>query len=141
MAARTRVTFEPRRVNEQAGMCVRASERFHAALLVTGGEHGRELRLVRTLSGRQTTLARARLGRGPVTLEVAATADAYVFHGGTGRRLHELGRVRTKAFSAETIYERTGRHHFTGVTIGMVATSAGARASAPADFHWFDYAA
>ncbi len=96
---------------------------------------------MRTLAGRQTILGQVEIGSGQVTLEVRATAQEYVFRGGTGRRLHELGRVRTRAFSAETILERTGRHHFTGATIGMVATGAGSRATAPADFHWFDYAA
>jgi hypothetical protein len=54
---------------------------------------------------------------------------------------HHLGRVRTRAFSAETILRRTGRHHFTGAMIGLYATGAGSRAKSPADFHWFDYAA
>jgi xylan 1,4-beta-xylosidase len=140
MAARTRLTFEPRSANEQAGLCVRANEQFHAALLVTVGERGRELRFVRTLAGRRTTVERAKLGGGSVTLEVSATADEYVFRGGAGRRLHDLGRVRTKAFSAETILRRSGRHHFTGAMVGLLATGAGSRATVPADFHWFDYA-
>ena len=80
-----------------------------------------------------------RLARGPVALEVSATAEEYVFHGGAGRRLDELGRVRTRALSAETILRRTGQHHFTGVTIGVFATGAGSPARVPADFHWFDY--
>jgi alpha-N-arabinofuranosidase len=141
MAARTLLTFEPRRANEQAGLSVRANEHFHAALLVTRDGRGRELRLVRTLAGRQVTLGRARLRNGAVALEVEATRSEYVFRGGTGRRLHELGRVRTRSLSAETILERTGRHHFTGATIGLIATGTGARATSPADFHWFDYAA
>ena len=141
VVARTRVEFEPRGDDEQAGLCVRASDEFHVTLHVTAGEQGRELRLVRTLAGRRTTLGRMRLARGPVALEISATAEEYVFHGGAGRRLDELGRVRTRALSAETILRRTGRHHFTGVTIGVFATGAGSPARVPADFHWFDYAA
>jgi xylan 1,4-beta-xylosidase len=141
MVVRTRLTFEPQGANEQAGLCVRANEQFHVALHVTAGERGRELRLVRTLAGRRTTLGRMRLASGPVALEVSATAEEYVFHGGAGRLLDELGRVRTRALSAETILRRTGHHHFTGVTIGVFATGAGSPARAPADFHWFDYAA
>jgi alpha-N-arabinofuranosidase len=141
MTSRTLLTFEPRGPNEQAGLCVRANESFHAALLVRARERGREVTLVRTLAGRQTTLGSARLASGPVTLEVAATADEYVFRAGAGRRVEELGRVRTRAFSAETILQRTGRHHFTGAMIGLYATGTGSRAKSPADFHWFDYAA
>jgi len=140
MTAGTRLTFEPRMENEQAGLCVRANESFHAALLVTRGVRGRELRLVRTLAGRQTTLGRAQLRKGAVSMEVQATRSEYVFRGGTGRRLTELGRIRTRSFSAETIQNRTGRHHFTGAMIGLFATGSGSRATAPADFHSFDYA-
>jgi xylan 1,4-beta-xylosidase len=141
MTSRTLLTFEPRGPNEQAGLCVRANESFHAALLVRACERGREVTLVRTLAGRQTTLGSARLASGPVTLEVGATVDEYVFRAGAERRVEELGRVRTRAFSAETILRRTGRHHFTGAVIGMFATGAGSPATVPADFHWFDYSA
>jgi alpha-N-arabinofuranosidase len=135
VTVRTRVSFAPRHPNERAGLCLRANERFHVALLVCRGE----LRLERTLDARTTVLGAVPIGRGPVTLELRATAERYVFFGGTGGTLHELGRVRTRGLSAETILERTGRHHFTGTLIGLLATGAGRRATVPADFHWFDY--
>jgi xylan 1,4-beta-xylosidase len=142
LTARTRLSFNPQRTNEQAGICVRANEQFHLALLVGRRNDGaRELRLVRTLNGRTTTLGRVKLGRGAVTLNVHATADAYRFYGSAGGKLHELGQVATKAISAETILARTGRHHFTGAVLGLLATGNGHRATAPADFHWFEYAA
>jgi xylan 1,4-beta-xylosidase len=136
VAATTLVEFEPRHPGERAGRCVRASDDFHVALLIG---RGRELALVRTLDGRTRTLGRTRLGRGPVTLSVEATAREFRFRGGTGRRVEELGRVSTRALSAETILARTGRHHFTGTTIGLYATGEGRRSTAPADFHWFEY--
>ena len=67
---------------------------------------------------------------GPVTLEVRATADRYVFACGAA-----LGSVSTRLFSAESIYAATGRHHFTGAMIGLVA------GESPAEFDWFDYEA
>jgi xylan 1,4-beta-xylosidase len=137
--ARTRLSFDPRYPNEQAGLCIRASDRFHVTLLVCAGERGgRELRLARTIDGRTRMLGRLRLGRGDAMLEVRATARDYSFLGGTGRRLEELGRVPTRLLSAETILERTGRHHFTGTMIGLLATGNGRRATVPADFHWFE---
>ncbi len=139
MVARTRLEFDPARENEQAGICVRANEAFHAALVVARGERGRELRVLRTLEGRTSTIGRAPLGRGPVTLEVRATPGHYTFCGGTGGRVDAVGRVRTDALAAETILERTGRHHFTGAVLGLYATGGGRRATAPADFHWFEY--
>jgi hypothetical protein len=70
---------------------------------------------------------------------IEATTGAYVFRGGTGRRLDELGRVPTRALSAETILRSTGRHHFAGAMIGLLATGNGHRSTEPADFQWFDY--
>jgi len=135
VTVRTRVSFEPRHENERAGLCLRANERFHVALLVCRGE----LRLERTLDGRTRLLRTVPIGTAPATLELRATAERYVFFGGTGGTLHELGRVRTRALSAETILERTGRHHFTGTLIGLFATGMGRRATVPADFNWFEY--
>jgi xylan 1,4-beta-xylosidase len=139
VTVRTRLRFEPRAANEQAGLCVRASEEFHVALVVTRGERGRELLLVRTLAGRTTTIGRSPLGPGAVTLELRATAREYGFAGGSGRTLVELGRVPTRSLSAETILARTGRPHFTGAVVGLYATGSGRRADAPADFDWVRY--
>jgi hypothetical protein len=118
---------------------VRATEAFHAALLVGRGRRGRELTLVHVSGGRTRRLGRVGLGDGPAALAVEATASAFRFLGGTGESLQELGSVPTRSFSAETILRRTGRHHFTGATIGLVATGNGSRATVPADFLGFDY--
>jgi alpha-N-arabinofuranosidase len=131
--------FDPRLPSDQAGLCVRANEDFHLALSVGAGEGGRELTLVETAHGRSRTIGRAKLTDGPVTLALEATALEYLFFGGAGDRLDLLGRIPTKTLSAETILAASGRHHFTGATIGLFATGAGSRALAPADFHWFEY--
>ena len=54
-------------------------------------------------------------------------------------RLKNPSRGRPRSFSAETILECTGRHHFTGAMIGLYATGGGARATVPADVEWFEY--
>jgi xylan 1,4-beta-xylosidase len=141
VGVRTLLDFVPEHPNEQAGLCVRVTEAFHAAALVGRGRRGRELTLVHVSGGRTRTLGRAKLDDGPVLLAVEASASAYRFLGGTGESLQELGRIPTRSFSAETILHRTGRHHFTGAMIGLLATGNGSRASVPADFHWFDYVA
>ena len=74
-----------------------------------------------------------------MTLSVEATARHYSFSGGAGGSLRVLGRVPTTALSAERILRSSGRHHFTGAMIGLVATGGGRRSSVPADFHWFEY--
>ena len=137
VAVSTLLEFAPESANEEAGLCVRANEAFHAALLVGLGNRGRELRLVHTEAGRPRTLGRAPLDEGPVTLALEASAAEYRFLGGTGGSLRQLGRVATRAFSAETILGATAKHHFTGAMIGLLATGNGLRSSVPADFHWF----
>ena len=74
-----------------------------------------------------------------MTLSVEATARHYSFSGGAGGSLRVLGRVPTTALSAEKILRSSGRHHFTGAMIGLVATGGGRRSTVPADFHWFEY--
>jgi xylan 1,4-beta-xylosidase len=138
VTVRALMEFEPRVAGEQAGLCVRANEDFHAALVVALGDEGRELRLLSALSGRLQTLGRAPLRDGPVTLSIQATAREYVFSGVAGA-MCELGRVATKAFSAETIRRRTGQNHFTGAMLGLFATGGGTRSTVPADFDWFEY--
>jgi xylan 1,4-beta-xylosidase len=140
VAVRTVLEFAPGSANEEAGLCVRANEAFHAALLVGLGNRGRELTLLHTEASRTRTLGSAPLDEGPVTLALDASAAEYRFLGGTGESLHELGRVPTQAFSAETILGATGRHHFTGAMIGLLATGNGLRSTVPADFHWFQSA-
>ncbi len=137
IAVRALLEFAPASPNEEAGLCVRANEAFHAALLVGLGGRRRELRLVHAEAGTTRTLGRAALDVGPVTLALEATAAEYRFLGGTGESVHELGRVPTRTFSAETILGATGRHHFTGTMIGLLATGNGLRSTVPADFHWF----
>jgi xylan 1,4-beta-xylosidase len=134
LTVRTGLDFDPAAPNEEAGLCVRANEAFHAALLVGLGRGGRELRLVSTEADESRTVGRSELDDGPVTLTLEATAAEYRFLGGTDGSLRELGRVPTRALSAETILEATGRHHFTGAMIGLMSTGNGRQMIAPADF-------
>ena len=138
---RARLAFEPRRAGDEAGLTVRAREEVHAEIAVRLGAGGRvAAALARTRGGARRLLGRAALPAGAVELEIAATADAYELAVGVGRRRRVLGRVPTRAFSAETIARR-GTLHFTGAVLGMYATGSGRPASAPADFDWCEYRA
>jgi len=98
MTARARLLFEAPHGGERAGICVRANETFHAALVVAAGPRGRELRLECTVGGVTTTLGRRVLGAGPVTVEIEASAQEYRFGGGTGR-VREVGVLKTLGFA------------------------------------------
>jgi len=139
VTARALLDFEPREPGERAGLCVRANEEFHFALEIARGERGRRLELTETLGGRSRTITGPDLGAGPVTLVIRADAHEYTVSGGTGSTLRELGSVPARALSAETIAGHSGRHHFTGVMIGLVASGHGRRSTTPADFDWFEY--
>jgi alpha-N-arabinofuranosidase len=137
---RARLDFDPRGPGDEAGLTVRAREEVHAEVAVRLGLAGREAVAVSRSGGAARLLGRAPLPAGPVELEIAAGHGAYELSVVSGRRRRPLGRVPTRAFSAETIARR-GSFHFTGTVLGMYATGRGRPAGAPADFDWFEYRA
>jgi alpha-N-arabinofuranosidase len=137
--ARLRLDFEPRAKNEEAGLAVRQSENFYAAVAVTLGASGREAKLRTRLNGESTLGASTPLAPGPVELEVEANASAYEFFVVAGQSRKSLGKLQAKAISTESIWGPKGAH-FTGAFVALYATGNGKRSSAPADFDWFEYA-
>jgi xylan 1,4-beta-xylosidase len=132
---RATLEFVPRVANEEAGLTVRASERFHYDLAVRLGDFGREVVLTYWTAGKSTVMGATKIPDGPVTLEILADELAYGFSvdGGT-----PLPRLPTRTLSAEVIHE-LDRNHFTGTVIGLYATGNGKRSTVPADFDWFEY--
>jgi xylan 1,4-beta-xylosidase len=137
--ARTRLEFEPKSANEEAGLAVRANEDFYAAIAITRGASGREAVLRTRLLGKSTLGKSALLEPGPVELEIAATAAAYEFIVLAGTKRVSLGTLACRELSTEKIW-RPGHVYFTGAYLVLYATGNGSRSSVPADFDWFDYA-
>lgn len=141
---RARLDFEPRAMADEAGLVVRSSEEFHYSLVVrrcsVSKPSAREAQLWAVIAGKKRLVGRVALERGPVILEIRATDRQYCFSAGTGRTLSPVGRLSTKALSAErvTAFDRTAMC-FTGVVLGMYASGQEEPASAPADFDWFEY--
>jgi alpha-N-arabinofuranosidase len=138
MCCKTWLDFSPQQPGEEAGLSVRAREDFHLDLAVRLGQAGREVVAVRRIGGVSRVLGRAPIPTGPVELSVRAEGDRYQLLAGTGRARVLLGRVPTRALSAETIARR-GPMHFCGVVLGMYATGRGRPCTVPADFDWFEY--
>jgi alpha-N-arabinofuranosidase len=134
---RAALEFEPRQHNEAAGLVVRASDDYQYALAVRLGGDGRELALVRRLAGVPETVAHAPLPDGPIVLALDTDAGGYTFGVDVGGALRVLGRLPSRALSAEEI-ETGGGHHFTGAMIGLYASGNGRRSTVPADFDWFE---
>ena len=132
---RAALEFAPREANEEAGLTVRASERFHFDLAVRRAQTGREAVLTFHNAGHSTLMGRTPIPDGPVTLEITADELAYRFAVAGG---NPLPRLPARALSAEEIH-RLDRNHFTGALIGLYATGNGKRSTTPADFDWFEY--
>jgi len=130
---------------DEAGLVVRGNEGHHYALAIRATEKGnakargakRVAQLVRRLKEKSVVVAERFLPEGLLTLEIAATPSAYTFYVTAGTRRFCLGPLPTIDLAAESI-DPTGGAYFTGVVLAMYATGNGRRATAPADFDWFE---
>ncbi|HEY4013059.1 MAG TPA: glycoside hydrolase family 43 protein [Polyangiaceae bacterium] len=138
VACRAALEFEPRGHGEEAGLTVRANERFHYDLAVGLGREGRTATLRASTRAKTRNVARVTLRPGPLVLELRATEERYAFAVRTGQRRLPLGELPTRGLSAETV-GAGGPNYFTGAFIGLYATGNGAASTASADFDWFDY--
>ena len=113
---------------------MRANESNHYDLVVTGAYGQRRVQLWSRVAGNSLRLADAPLKPGPVTLTIEAFADRYVFSTtSTDGTAQELGSTATAPLSSESA------GGFTGVYLGMFATSGGTAQMPAADFDWFEY--
>jgi alpha-N-arabinofuranosidase len=138
LRCRAALDFHPRLANEEAGLTVRADEKFRYDLAIVRADSGREAILRRRVRGESRIVGRCSLAKGELLLDLQATEKAYVFRVGVCEPLALLGSLPTKALSAETI-GASGAMCFTGVCIGAYATGNGRSSSVPADFDWFEY--
>jgi len=136
---RTKLDFNPKSENEEAGLFVRAREGFHYDLSLRRVNGERRLELFSTINGKRCSIGSAKAGSGPIELEVAADARKYTFTGFIGKRRHTLGSLPTRGLSGECV-SKHGQMHFTGTMIGVYASGNGPRCRTPADFDWFEYA-
>ena len=74
------------------------------------------------------------VGRGDVHLRVTSESQYYAFSYSTdGKDYHELGKLNTRYLSTETV------GGFTGIMLGLFATSASPESEARAEYDFFDY--
>lgn len=134
--ATTRLSFEPKHENEEAGIVVRGNDMNHFELGITLRNGKRQAFFREILHGKSVEPVKyVEIGPGDVILKIEATATNYQFFCKTD---HEpwmtLGAALTKDISSEKIGA------FTGVYIGLYATGNGQASAVPADFDWFEYA-
>lgn len=136
-SAKTRLEFEPKHENEEAGITVRANDANHVDMGVTLCDGKKQLFLRKVLGGKLEGIEYFDAGPGAVVLSVAATPTEYTFNGGADKgdtgSLTRLGTIETKQLSTE---KATG---FLGAVLGLYATGNGKASTTPADFDWFEY--
>jgi len=133
MRAATQLEFSPTAESQSAGIVLRQDEANHYELRVTGVAE-RRVELVTRIAGSTDVKRALALDAGPVTLQVEAFPDRYEFSFAVGTTaLRSFGSAPTQPLAAE----KTGG--FTGVFVGMYASSTAKGQMPPADFAWFDY--
>jgi alpha-N-arabinofuranosidase len=136
-SASMRLSFNPQRVNEEAGLVVRGNSKNHCDLGITLLDGKRQVFFRKIPDGKNSEPVHYEpIGSGDIILSVEASPLSYEFfyqspHG----RAKSLGTALTRDLSSEKI------GGFTGVYIGMYATGNGQTNSVPADFDWFEYRA
>jgi alpha-N-arabinofuranosidase len=133
--AATRLEFDPKLANEEAGLVVRGNDRNHFDLGVRLHNGRRQAFLCKLLDGKAVEPIRYEdIPPGEVELSVVARPLEYEFvYQPAGGSPRSLGSAATKGLSSEKI------GGFTGVYFGLYATGSGKRSTVPADFAWFDY--
>jgi alpha-N-arabinofuranosidase len=126
--------FDPKRDGEETGLTVWMNERHHYEIAVTRLEGERCVIVRRRIGSLSASVARERIGAGPVTLEIKADRDAYTFSYILGEQgLRTLARGETRYLSTEVA------GGFTGVYFAMYTTGNGQASITPAFFDWFEY--
>jgi alpha-N-arabinofuranosidase len=133
--AQTRLSFNPQRENEEAGLVLRGNEKNHYEIGLTFKDGKRQVFLRKTVDGKIVEPVQYQeVGSGDVVLSVTTAPLAYEFscQPASGAE-KKLGTALTCDLSSE----KAGG--FTGVYIGLYATGNGQKSTQPADFDWFEY--
>jgi xylan 1,4-beta-xylosidase len=138
--ASTRVDFEPKQENEEAGLTALQNNKYHYDVGVTFHDGKRQVFLRKLVDAQLVDpVVYADAPSGPITLIIKAEPLTYTFsfESDTGEE-KVLGEALTKDLSVERIGFKDGMC-FTGVYFGLYATGKGQPCSIPADFDWFEY--
>ncbi|MDZ7385899.1 MAG: glycoside hydrolase family 43 protein [candidate division KSB1 bacterium] len=136
----SRLEFDPKAGNEEAGLVVRQTDKYHYEIFVTRRAGKREVGFRRVVDNETLEpIVFEEIPAGPVTLQIEAEPLLYrfscVLH--NGKKI-VLGEGVTRDLSVERIGFKDGMC-FTGAYVGLYATGNGRACSAPADFDWFEY--
>ncbi len=139
-AASTRLEFDPKQENEEAGLIARGNDKHNYQLAVTLRDGKRQVLFRKVLKGQVVEPVKyVDIAEGLVILSVKATPLMYEFYCKSADGTEQLvDKARTRDLSVEAIGFDDGMC-FTGVYFGIYATGNGQKSTVPADFDWFEY--
>jgi alpha-N-arabinofuranosidase len=131
----TELAFTPEGDSEEAGLTVLMNDRHHYKLSITRLKGNRVIQISNKLGVMNFTTGKvATLKPGNVKLKIVGTPDFYTFFYSQGNEpFKELGKCNSYFLSSETA------GGFTGVYVGLFATSNGQKTRSKVTFNWFDY--
>lgn len=131
--ATTRIEFNPKNKNEEAGMIL-LNNGSHFDILISKKE-GKRVLLVKLQFGRTIyTSQEIVLKPGPVDLQIKGEKSAFTFSYRQGNeKFTDVETADSKFLATETV------GFFTGVYVGLYATGNGKASVANADYDWFEY--
>lgn len=127
------VDFQPREINEAAGLTLRQNERQHYEFGIRKSAAGRELFLRYAIGSIRPVVLTEPLPAGVVKLKIRGFPKYYRFSYAVAgnREFIEIGGVETKYLEATDGLK--------DVSIGLFASGNGRESTAPADFDWVEY--
>ena len=132
--ASARVSFAPARDGENAGLSVFMSEKHHYDIALTREEGQPQVIVRRRIGDLVAVVAREAVAAGELELIIQADAEKYTFAlAQPGQEARVLATGQARYLGSEVA------GGFTGVYLGLYATSNQKGRSAPADFAWFEY--
>jgi xylan 1,4-beta-xylosidase len=135
-AARAALEFTPASGDECAGLVLIQNAHHHFRFTVTLNAAGeRVVRLEQRAAGVETVIGEQPVAAGRLYLKVEAVGMAYTF---SVAERYEQWRVVAENVDGR-ILSTSVAQGFTGVYVGMYASSNGAASANAADFDWFEY--
>lgn len=131
---RAYLQFIPARDGEEAGLTVYMNHQHHYEIAITRLEGQTQVIVRRRIGDLSSIVAHAVVDTEPIELVIESDINKYTFScKQSGQRAQTLATGATRFLSSEVAGT------YTGVYLGMYATSNGQGRAAPADFSWFEY--
>lgn len=126
--------FEPKADGEMAGLTVFMSPQYHYDLVKIRRDGKAYLQLIKQVSDMREVTAEVPLSDGPLELRIESTAERYKFSfSAPGKAWVYVGEGDERQIASEVA------NVWSGMYIGMFATSPAGSHATPADFAWFGY--